>query len=55
MDDRSSGKVDDMRRLASTLREYAQNAGFSTYAEAMARAALDLEEHAERIGGGSTN
>ena len=55
MEDRADRKVGDMRRLASTLRRYAQGASLSNYAEAMTRAALDLEEHAARISGGTTN
>jgi hypothetical protein len=55
VDDQADRKVGDMRRLASTLREYAECAGFSCYAEAMARAAHDLEEHAERMSSGSAN
>jgi hypothetical protein len=42
-------KIGEMRRLAVTLREYAESAELSNYAEAMTRAALDLEEHANRL------
>lgn len=42
-------KVGEMRRLAITLREYAQQTELNNYAEAMARAASDLEECAARL------
>jgi hypothetical protein len=44
-----------MRRMASRLREYATGAGPSIYAEALTKAALDLEERAERLDGEAIN
>jgi hypothetical protein len=42
-------KVGGMLRVAQRLREYAKSAGTSTYADALVRAAHDLEEYAANL------
>jgi hypothetical protein len=47
MHDQNVRRVGGMLRMAQRLREYAKDAGTSTYA--LARAAHDLEEHAAHL------